>query len=128
MDATAESVPLPGSEAWAGRPFEIVARHRGKEVCLALRPVGAAGVRAVSVPRQSAVDAAAMSTVSTRKLRCGRLVYENGPYVRSRRADERSEVPSQHGVAEAAEARVRGDLATRGQEWLLHCSVLEVGE
>ena len=35
-------VTLPGTEGW-GQGFEMCARHRGKEVCLALRPLDSAG-------------------------------------------------------------------------------------
>jgi len=37
VDTSAQHVALPGTEGWDG--FELVSHHRGKECCIALRPV-----------------------------------------------------------------------------------------
>ena len=58
VDTSAQHVALPGTERWDG--FELVSRHRGKECCLALRPVSPEqGSLALLAPRCPTCEAVA---------------------------------------------------------------------
>ena len=65
VDTSARRVVLPGTEGWDG--FELVSRHRGKECCLALRPVAPGqagrsdGGRALLAPSCPTCEAVARS-------------------------------------------------------------------